>query len=302
MTRDLYLVDASIYVFRAYFSIPSTLTDSQGHPANALHGFADFVARFLSQARPSHVAIAFDESLTSSFRNELYADYKANRELPPADLERQLKCCRELSEQAGLAALSSDYYEADDLIGTLAALGRAGGYRIRILSGDKDLAQLLKGDDELWDFARGRRHGVADIPAWLGVEAHQVADYLAITGDAVDNIPGVPGIGPKGASALLHHFGSLETVYGRIDEVADLPLRGARRLQRLLKEHEAQVRLARRLTGIVEDAELNASLEDLRCRTVAAEPLLTWCQTSGIGRAVAGRLVQALTENNTRKR
>lgn len=294
MPQTLYLIDASIYIFRAYYSVPVEMSDAEGNPVNALQGFADFLGRFLAKTRAAHVAVAFDESLTSSFRNDLYPDYKANRERPPEDLKLQLDRCRTLVKQAGLASFASNSLEADDLIGCLAALGRQQGFRNVILTADKDLAQLLRGEDQLWDFAKDRVYGVADIPAWLGVEAHQVADRLAITGDAVDNIPGVPGIGPKGASALLQHFGSLDAIYADIDAVAELPVRGAARLQRLLSEHEQQARLARKLTGIVEDAELGVAVEELapNCRDQTA--LGEWCSAAGIAAVTRHRLVQAL--------
>jgi DNA polymerase-1 len=208
--RRVYLIDASIYIFRAYYSVPDTLENDAGQLINALHGFAGFLAGFLDEARPEHLAVVFDESLTSSFRNEIYPPYKANRETPPEELKRQFAFCRRLVESLGLAAYSSDRYEADDLIGTLASRLRARDFSVVILSADKDLAQLLTPGDMLWDYSRKRRHHYEKVPDWLGVQAGQVADWLALTGDAVDNIPGIPGIGPKTAAALLAEFGSLE--------------------------------------------------------------------------------------------
>ena len=117
----LVLVDASIYIFRAWFALPSSMVDAEGNPNNAVYGFADFLARLLWESRAQHVAVAFDESLTTSFRNEIYPPYKANRELPPAELAAQLSACRDLADALGLATFASDRYEADDLIGTLAA-------------------------------------------------------------------------------------------------------------------------------------------------------------------------------------
>ncbi len=216
----VYLIDASIYIFRAYYSVPDDLQNSNGDAINALHGFAGFLAGFLEQVKPQHVAVAFDESLTSSFRNEIFPDYKANRESPPAELSKQFEFCRTLVQTLGLADFSSERFEADDLIGTLAARMRARGFAIVVMSADKDLAQLLEPGDMLWDYARNRRHQHADVQKWLGVEPHQVADWLALAGDAVDNIPGVPGIGPKTAAALLAAFGSLPEIYQQIEAVA----------------------------------------------------------------------------------
>ena len=210
--RCVYLIDASIYIFRAYFSVPDTLTNNDGQLINALHGFAGFLAEFLEMEKPQHVAVVFDESLTTSFRNDIYPDYKANRELPPEELKLQFGFCRSLVQTLGLADFSSECYEADDLIGTLAERMREQGFSVVILSADKDLAQSLAEGDMLWDYARKRKHHYADIQDWLGVRAGQVADWLALAGDSVDNIPGVPGIGAKTAAALLARFDSLEDI------------------------------------------------------------------------------------------
>ena len=229
----VYLIDASIYIFRAYYSVPDTLTNNEGQLINALHGFAGFLAEFLEREKPRHIAVAFDESLTTSFRNEIYPDYKANRESPPEELRLQFGFCRKLVQSLGLPDFSSECYEADDLIGTLAQRMREQGFSVVILSADKDLAQLLEEGDMLWDYARHRKHHYEGVSDWLGVSAGQVADWLALAGDSVDNIPGVPGIGAKTAAALLAEFESLQDIYEHIDAVADLKIRGAARVQRL---------------------------------------------------------------------
>ncbi len=288
----VYLIDASIYIFRAYFSVPDTLTNNDGHLINALHGFAGFLAEFLEKEQPQHVAVVFDESLTTSFRNEIYPDYKANRESPPEELRLQFRFCRSLVQTLGLADFSSNRYEADDLIGTLAERMREQGYSVVILSADKDLAQLLEEGDMLWDYARHRKHHYEDIRDWLGVRAGQVADWLALAGDSVDNIPGVPGIGAKTAAALLTRFDTLQDIFEQIDTVADLKIRGAARVQRLLQEHKEAAMLARRLTGIVTDAEMKSDVEDVLRRSVSADDIVTVCEQLGLGRMTQARLVR----------
>ena len=288
----VYLIDASIYIFRAYFSVPDTLTNNDGHLINALHGFAGFLAEFLEREQPQHVAVVFDESLTTSFRNEIYPDYKANRESPPEELRLQFRFCRSLVQTLGLADFSSNRYEADDLIGTLAERMREQGYSVVILSADKDLAQLLEEGDMLWDYARHRKHHYEDIRDWLGVRAGQVADWLALAGDSVDNIPGVPGIGAKTAAALLTRFDTLQDIFEQIDTVADLKIRGAARVQRLLQEHKEAAMLARRLTGIVTDAEMKSDVEDVLRRSVSADDIVTVCEQLGLGRMTQARLVR----------
>ena len=288
----VYLIDASIYIFRAYFSVPDTLTNNDGHLINALHGFAGFLAEFLEKEQPQHVAVVFDESLTTSFRNEIYPDYKANRESPPEELRLQFRFCRSLVQTLGLADFSSNRYEADDLIGTLAERMREQGYSVVILSADKDLAQLLEEGDMLWDYARHRKHHYEDIRDWLGVRAGQVADWLALAGDSVDNIPGVPGIGAKTAAALLTRFDTLQDIFEQIDTVADLEIRGAARVQRLLQDHKEAAMLARRLTGIVTDAEMKSDVEDVLRRSVSADDIVTVCEQLGLGRMTQARLVR----------
>jgi DNA polymerase-1 len=288
----VYLIDASIYIFRAYFSVPDTLTNNDGQLINALHGFAGFLAEFLEKEKPQHVAVAFDESLTTSFRNEIYPDYKANRESPPEELKLQFGFCRTLVQSLGLPDFSSDCYEADDLIGTLAERMREQGFSVVILSADKDLAQLLEEGDMLWDYARHRKHYYEGVSDWLGVSAGQVADWLALAGDSVDNIPGVPGIGAKTAVALLAEFDSLQNIYEQIDAVADLKIRGAARVQRLLQEHKEDAMLARRLTGIVTNADMKSDVEDVLRRSVSEDDVKAVCEQLGLGRMTQARLAR----------
>jgi len=292
--RRVYLIDASIYIFRAYFSVPDDVTNAAGEPINALHGFAGFLAGFLQEVNPAHVAVVFDESLTTSFRNDIYPAYKANRETPPEDLKQQFVWCRRLIESLGLPGFSSDRFEADDLIGTLAAQLRNKGFGVVILSADKDLAQLVEAGDMVWDYVRNRKHRHADIKKWLGVEAHQVADWLALTGDTVDNIPGIPGIGAKTAAALLEAFGSLDQLYANLDAVAGSGLRGAARVQKLLEMHEDKARLARRLTGITVDPGIQVGIRDVQRRKVNDNELTAVCKELGLGRMTQQRLLRVI--------
>lgn len=255
MNQPVYLIDASVYVFRAWFSMPDSFADHAGQPTNAVYGFARFLCELLEETEAGQVAIAFDESLTTSFRNEIYPDYKANREPAPEELKRQFAWCKDLARHAGLPVYSDPRFEADDLIASLAAHCRDESRPICVVSGDKDLAQLVGDRDHWWDFARRRRLDAAGVHAHFGVHPQQIADYLALTGDAVDNIPGVPGVGPKTAAALLAHFGDLDALFGRLDEIAWLKIRGAKTLAAKLREHEAAARLARQLTGLEEAIE-----------------------------------------------
>ncbi len=262
----VHLVDASYFIFRAYYSVGLEMTDGDGMPVNALYGFSRFMGDLLEEARPEHVAVAFDESLTTSFRNAIYPAYKKNREPAPPELKRQFGLCREFCRLLGVAEFGSPTHEADDIIGTIATRLRASGHRSVLVTRDKDLAQLIRDGDDYWDYAGERRFGYRDIAGQFGVRPERMADYLALTGDSVDNIPGVPGVGPKTAAALLSAFASLEELYEGLERVASLPIRGAGKLAVRLREHREAAYFARRLTAIACDMPIECSLETLRRR------------------------------------
>ena len=251
-----YLIDASVYVFRAYYSMPDDMVDDAGNPINALYGFCRFIGDFMENVKPDRVAVLFDESLRQSFRSEIYPEYKANRDPAPPELKRQFEQCRRFTQAIGLMNCGHPRYEADDLIGTLVHSGRAEGVPSTIVTRDKDLAQLLTKDDIFWDFAGKGKILYDQVPDVFGVWPEQIADFLALAGDAVDNIKGVPGVGKKTASALLQHFGSLEKIYASLDTVHEVPVRGAKNLGQKLGTHKEAADLARKLTGIACDAPL----------------------------------------------
>lgn len=267
----VYLIDASVFIFRAYYSVPTTLTDGDGQPVNAVHGFGRFLGDLIEQESPRHIAVAFDESLTTSFRNQLYPPYKAHREPAPVELRRQFQWCRELCRAYGIAEFSSAAYEADDLIGTLAARARLHGAHSVVVTRDKDLSQLIRRGDIYWDYIGAERYAYDDIAERFGVVPERMADFLALTGDAVDNIQGVPGIGKKTASMLLSHYESLEHIYQNLDAILKLKLRNAGFVVAQLRDHRDAAFLARRLTAIMCDAPL----ETERCHLQRKPPDLT---------------------------
>ncbi|MGE4073821.1 MAG: 5'-3' exonuclease H3TH domain-containing protein [Lysobacterales bacterium] len=258
------LVDASLYIFRAYHSLPPDWHDRDGWPTNAVQGFASFLLQLLEQGQHSHMAVCFDEALDSGFRHEIYPAYKANREPPDEALLRQFAHCKAVAGLLGLSIHSDQRYEADDLIGSLAALARNQGRRILVISADKDLTQLLGDGDEQWDFGRDKRYNCATVEERFGVRPDQIVDLLALAGDPVDNIPGVRGVGQISAARLLAHFGSLDELYSRVQEVEHLRLRGAKSLQIKLIEHREQAFLSRQLTQIHCAAPVPDDLELLR--------------------------------------
>ena len=248
--QPVYLIDASIYLFRAWFSISDEFSTSAGEPTNAVYGFTGFLCSLLEQTNAEHIGIAFDESLSKSYRNDIYPLYKANRDPAPEELKRQFRWARDVAESMGLSCFADQRYEADDLIGTLAKHWRDRGHPVCIVTSDKDLAQLVEKTDTWWDFTRNQKLSHANIKEKFGVFPEQIADYLALTGDSVDNIPGVPGVGPKSAAALLNHFDDLDTLWDRLDEVQHLSIRGAKSLQKKLSDHRDAAEMARRLTSI----------------------------------------------------
>jgi len=289
MPPVLYLVDASVFIFRAYYSVPLEFTDRAGNPVNAVHGFARFLSDLLERESPGHVAVAFDESLEQSYRNEIYPAYKANREPAPPELKRQFGLCRELVRAFGVAEYGSSRYEADDIIGTLAALAQREGQAVTIVSRDKDLTQLVTAQDTYWDAVADVRYGYHDIEERFGVVPERMADFLALMGDAVDNIPGVPGVGRKTAATLLKHYATLDGVYENLDTIPKLKFRGAAFVAQSLREHRESAFLSRRLTGIACDMPLTTSRDDLRRRPPDLAAVDAFSEAQGFGRMLRDR-------------
>jgi len=287
----VYLVDASIYIFQAHFSPYTEYVNSEGDDISALYGFAQFLIQFLRRIKASHIAIAHDESLFCGFRHSLCPNYKSNRELPDESLARQLVACNEICNLLGVVAYGSKNYEADDIIGTLASrmrLESANTTAINIVSRDKDLAQLLRHPkDCLWDYSGNRKRYWPDIVSDFGVSPLQIPDYLGLTGDAVDCISGVPGVGPVKARELLKHFESVEGVYANIEKVGSLQLRGARRLQAQLSEYRELAELSKRLATIVCDVQdskeafSHAELLDLQVGSIDTKGLQEFLENYG---------------------
>jgi 5'-3' exonuclease len=249
----LYLIDALPYVFRAFFAIRD-MRSPQGQPVNAVYGFTAFLLQLLRREPLTHIGVAFDESLTSSFRNAFFPAYKANRELPPPDLAWQLERCQAVARALGLQVFVDHQYEADDLIGTLARQATEQGMEVVVVSSDKDLMQLVTSQVTFYDAAKDRRLDVAGVTARLGVRPEQIPDLLGLQGDAVDNIPGVKGIGSKTALALLQTFANLDALYADLARVETLPLRQAKTLHQKLAAGREAAFLSKRLATIALDA------------------------------------------------
>ena len=292
----VYHVDASYFIFRAYHSLAGGFADADGNPTHALYGFARFLADLLERERPARIVVAFDESLgvEVSYRHSIFPAYKANREDPPPDLARQFGLCREFCRLVGVAEFASERYEADDLIGTFVARARSAGLRNVLLTRDKDLAQLIRDGDLFWDGGGRERYRYDEIGSRFGAPPERLADFLALTGDAVDNVPGVPGIGRKTASRLFAEFRSLEDLYANIERVASLGLRGTDRILRALAAHREDAFFARRLTTIRCDLPIGATLEDLRPRAPDPAAVSAFLEAQGFGTGLS-RQVERIT-------
>jgi 5'-3' exonuclease len=274
----IHFVDASPYIFRAHFSLPSSIKTPQGAPAAATYGFASFLLKLAADERPTHLAVCFDRNLNGSFRNDEYPQYKAQREDPPPELVAQIDSCLEVAAALGAATFIDERYEADDLIATLLARLAPKGHGGVIVTSDKDLAQLVSDRVTLLDFAHETRYTPATIQEKFGVRPDQITDLLGLAGDPVDNIPGVPGIGRKTAVELLAAYGHLEDVYAHLDELSVSKLRAAKSIAAKLREHRDLAVLSKRLATVATDAPIPAGvgLDDLAYRgadMAAVEPL-----------------------------
>ena len=279
----IYLIDASVYVFKAFYALPSEMVDRDGNPANAVFGFARMLCDLLERARPQYIAVGFDHSLTGSFRARIYPAYKANRSPAPPGLPLQFERCFELVGLLGITGIGSPDYEADDILGTLAWRMRGSGIRATFLTRDKDFTQLVREGDVLWDYGSRDPQSYADVARRFGVAPERFADYLALTGDSVDNIPGVPGIGPKTAAILMREFASLDELYGDLGRIAALPVRNPAIVRTRLEEYRESAYLARQLTAIACDMPLAFGADELRRREPDPVGLERFFDTQGFG-------------------
>ena len=254
----LYLVDLSGYVFRAYHALPP-LSSTKGEPTHAVLGTVNMLQKVVGERKPAMLAIAMD-SRGPSFRKAIDARYKATRPAPPPDLSQQMARVEEIVRAWDAAIFRVDGLEADDLIAAVVARAVADGLRVVVATADKDMMQLVHDGDEdvvLWDTMRDRVYGPAEVKDKLGVPPSQVRDFLALTGDTSDNVPGVPGVGPKTAADLLAQFGSVEGIYARLAEVAKPKLREN------LRTHEDDARVSQKLVTLDAAAPLDWSRDKL---------------------------------------
>ncbi|HSF19893.1 MAG TPA: DNA polymerase I [Vicinamibacteria bacterium] len=254
--ETLLLFDGNNLVYRSFFALPPLATRS-GLPTNAVLGFANVLRKVLAESPPDFAAVTFDAG-GKTVRHERFDKYKANRPPTPPDLKQQLPFARKLCEALGLAILEREGIEADDIIGTLSSLAERAGYRVLIVSSDKDLLQLVSNDTLVVHPVKYERLDTEGVRRKFGVAPQQIPDVLALVGDSVDNIPGVPGIGDKGAARLISEWGSLEALLEHAHEVKN------KRQREALLAHRDGAKLSKELVTILNDVELDIDLERLR--------------------------------------
>ncbi|NDC37435.1 MAG: DNA polymerase I [Proteobacteria bacterium] len=249
MAEKVYLVDGSGYIFRAFYAV-APLTNREGFPTNALYGFVRMLMKLIKEAAGGHVVVVFDAG-RKTFRNELYAAYKANRAECPPDLSKQMPYFREFVRAMGLPVLELPGYEADDVLGTLVDRCVTAGFETTVVSGDKDLLQLVSDSVSVWDTMKDKVYRAAEVVEKFGVPPHLVVEVLGLIGDDSDNIPGLAGVGPKTAAQLIEKFGSVDAVLASKDAIAnDSSIRNRKKIAETIEVNAESARLSRRLVEI----------------------------------------------------
>jgi len=285
----LYLVDGSGYIFRAYHALPPLTRKSDGAPVGAVSGFCNMLNKLLEDAaadgRVSHLAVIFDAA-RKTFRNDIYPEYKANRDEPPEDLVPQFAMIRDACIAFGFPSIEMEGFEADDLIATFARKAEADGADVVIVSSDKDLMQLVRDGVWMLDPLKNRELREKDVVERFGVPPEKVVDVQALAGDSTDNVPGVPGIGVKTAAQLIGEYGDLDTLLSRAEEIKQ-----PKRRENLLT-HAGLARTSRELVRLRDDVPVTQGLDDFAIRPVPQEELLAFLDAMEF-RTLKARVIKA---------
>ena len=275
----LFLVDGSGYIFRAYHALPPLTRKSDGLPVGAVSGFCNMLWKLLREARdtsvgdtPTHFAVIFDYS-SHTFRKEIYPEYKANRSAPPEDLIPQFGLIRQATKAFNLPCVEKEGFEADDLIATYARLAEEAGAEVTIISSDKDLMQLVTPNVSMYDSMKDKQIGIPDVIEKWGVPPEKMIDLQALTGDSTDNVPGIPGIGPKTAAQLLEEFGDLDTLLARAGEIKQ-----QKRRENIL-QYADQARISRQLVTLKKDTPIDVGIEDFGLEPQDGHKLIAFLKT-----------------------
>ena len=281
----LYLVDGSGYIFRAYHRLPP-LTNKHGEPVGAVYGYTTMLWKLVDELHkaegPTHMAVILDKS-SSTFRNEMYDQYKAHRPPPPEDLKPQFPMIRDATRAFSLPCIEEEGWEADDLIASYAKAALAQGWQVTIVSSDKDLMQLIEPGLDMLDTMNNRRLDASHVVEKFGVPPTQLGEVLALMGDSVDNVPGVPGIGPKRAAELITEYGDVESVLAATDSMKKSKMRDN------LVEHAEAARMSRKLVTLACDVPLPEPLDGLELQGIPDAPLRAFLEHHGF-RTLLNRL------------
>ncbi|WP_119299592.1 DNA polymerase I [Dongia deserti] len=281
-TKHVYLVDGSGYIFRAFHALPP-LTRSDGTHVNAVLGFTNMLLKLLDETDADHIGVIFDAG-RSSFRNEIYANYKANRPEAPPELIPQFGMVREATRACNVACIEMEGYEADDIIATYACRAKEAGADVTIVSSDKDLMQLVNDKVRMWDPIKNKPISYPEVQEKFGVTPDKVIDIQALAGDSTDNVPGVPGIGVKTAAELINAYGSLEALLERANEIKQ-----PKRRENLIANAEL-ARISKQLVTLSCDVKLDTPLEGLERRKLEVPRLLEFVKVNEF-RALATRIM-----------
>lgn len=278
--KKIFLVDVSSLFFRAFYAI-RPLSSSTGTPVNAIYGLLTMTFKLLKEEKPDYIAFCFDRK-EPSFRKDLYSDYKANRSEMPEDLVPQIPYIKKMTEALGIPSFELAGFEADDLIGTITRHCRSQNYQVYIVSGDKDFGQLVDDHVFLVDTMKDQKMSTLGVIEKWGIRPDQFIDYLALVGDSSDHVPGVAGIGPKGAQKLLTDFRTLDGIYQNLDQI-----KGA--LKEKLEKSKDMAYLSKKLVTIVTDVPLEMSESDLRWKGLQVDllnPLLDELNFKNFGKTI----------------
>jgi len=264
----LYLIDGSSYIFRAFYGIKQFLSNSKGLPTNAIYGFASMLLKILREEQPEYIAIIFDPK-GKTFRHEMYKEYKANRKETPDDLKPQIPYIINLVEVFNIVSMQQEGFEADDLIGTISKKAEKKGFDVTIVSGDKDMMQLISPKIKMLDTMKNKTFGEKEVKEKFGVEPGRVTEVMGLMGDSSDNIPGVPGIGPKTATTLIQNFGDIENLLKNLEQIKKKSLKNK------LLEYTEQARLSKKLCTIDTNLNLPVGIEEMKAKKLDSKRIIT---------------------------
>lgn len=281
--KPVYVIDAMNYIFRAYHSLPDSIVSPSGQLTNAVLGYLRTLLRIIKERKPEYMAAAFEGD--RSFRSGIFAGYKANRKEPPQDLEGQFDYCRKITNAIGVACLEASEYEADDVIGTIATRMSALGHPVVVVTGDKDMSQLVSDSVHVYDIAKEHWLDENGVREKFGVAPAQIPDLLALHGDHIDNIPGVAGVGPKTARQILGMCRTVEEL-GNEELTITVKFRGRDEILKRIRKNMESVRISRRLATICCEVPIEVSPEVLRYRRGDTRLLHPLCRELGFVRVI----------------